>query len=664
MSDKVFSGIHPHFDFGHYTEEEKRIIKLFSNEWFISSPGPSIHLGSSSEYRYFLMKPVDNYQELFNLDREIVVVFSAYSNFLPRTFDAIDYVVKKHQKLRLEKICSVVISKDLSIQETLRNLLKEDVESQIIIPFTYEELLKPIDSYFIRNRFKQHFFSRDLFAFESPLRKDLYFFGRTDLVHNLVSRHRAAENSALFGLRRTGKTSIVFAVQRALKIINQNAVFIDCQNPSFHMRRWNRALFYIIHEIKDQLSINTRLNQEDKYSEENAPICFEQDLLRIYKQLNYRSILIIFDEIENITFTVSSTNHWANENDFIFFWQTLRSIFHKIGRVFTFMIVGTNPKCIETPLINGKDNPIFNQVPYEYIPGFDVPQTRDMVRKLGRLMGLKFDEILYSKLTEDYGGHPFLIRHVCSIMNRISDKERPVDVNRSIYEKAKQIFENEYQSYLELLISVLKQFYSDEYEMLELLAIEDYKTFKEFADNDIYFTNHLLGYGIIENCQGIFNYKIDALKKYLQKKKKYKKLIMTQEEKMQEISERRNKTEPKLRILVRNQLKAFYGTRSTKIVLESFGGDRKEKYLSLSYEELFDARKSKIFLDDLRKLIIENWECFKNIFSIDKDEFNAQLKVINKYRNDAHAKDITDDEMNYFRVSMSSVERLIKNFLE
>jgi len=663
MSD-VYPGIHPNFIFSNYSETEKAIIRALGREWYITCSGMPFNLGATSKYKYILMKPVANYQELFNLDREIIVVFSPYEAFQPRTLDAIDYVYKKHQQLRIEKICSLIVSMDNCVQDKLKDLLKEDVESQIIIPFTYDELSKPIDSYFIRNRFKYHFYARDLFAFESPLRKDLYFFGRTDLVHSLVNRHRAAENCALFGLRRTGKTSIIFAIQRALNKINQNSVFIDCQNPAFHKRRWNKALFYIIHEVKDQLKVNIRTTLEESYTEANASINFEQDIVRIYKKTGSKSILLIFDEIENITFNVSPTDHWAEDLDFVFFWQTLRSLFHKLGRIFTYMIVGTNPMCIETALIQGKDNPIFNQVPYDYIPGFDVPQTRDMVRKLGRVMGLKFDEIVYGKLTEDYGGHPFLIRHVCSIINRDSSKSRPVEVNRAFYEKSKSKFDNEYQSYVELLISVLKQYYSDEHEMLRFLALEDYSTFNEFADNDSSFTNHLLGYGIIEKCQNEYSFKIDALKKYLQKKNKYKKLNQTQEQKMSEISERRNAAETKLRLIIRNQLKAFNGKKAHQLVLQSFGITRSKKYEILSYNELFNPEIVNVYFDDLRQLIISHWHCFQNMYSIDKDEFNGQLKAINRYRNDAHAINISNEDMNYFRICMSSLESFIRCFTD
>jgi predicted AAA+ superfamily ATPase len=61
------------------------------------------------------------------------------------------------------------------------------------------------------------FYDRDLFDITSPLRKDLYFFGRTDLINKLVDRHSSNENSGVFGLRRSGKTSLIYAVERLME---------------------------------------------------------------------------------------------------------------------------------------------------------------------------------------------------------------------------------------------------------------------------------------------------------------------------------------------------------------------------------------------------------------------------------------------------------------
>lgn len=264
--------------------------------------------------------------------------------------------------------------------------------------------------------------------------------------------------------------------------------FIDCQNPAFHRRRWNKALYYVVYEICRQHNLKYVPTSEDLYTEEDASINFERDLLQVYNLLGKQNILLVFDEIENITFNVSPSEHWATGYDFIFFWQTLRSLFQKLNKVFSYLIVGTNPICVEVPVIKGKDNPIFNQVPFEYIPGFDVPQTREMVRKLGHAMGLMFDEIIHGKLTEDFGGHPFLIRHVCSVINSLAPSHRPVVVDKVLYEKAKTKFNQDYIGYVDMILNVLRSFYADEFAMMEYLAVKDYATFHDFARMSPYYT--------------------------------------------------------------------------------------------------------------------------------------------------------------------------------
>lgn len=664
MSKKVTPGINPSVLLDHFTQEEKNIIYRIAKEWYVTNGGGTAKLGPRVFYRYLSVKPIDSYREMFNIEREIVVIFSPYENFEPRTFDAIDYAISKFQTLRIEKICSVIVSRDNSIEQKVEQLLKSDPESQIVIPFSYNELLKDKDPYFMKNRFKKHFYTRDLFAFESPLKKDLYFFGRNDLVYKIVNRHKANENSGLFGLRKTGKTSVIFGISRVLSKLGDYSVLIDCQNPSFHKRRWNYGLYYIVQEIARQCKLTIDLMDESFYTEENASLVFEGEVCKIYDTIDKKSMMLIFDEIENITFNISSSEHWARGYDFIYFWQTLRSLFQKLNNVFSYLIVGTNPMCIETPTILGKDNPIFNQVPFEYIPGFDVNQTTEMIKKLGKIMGLKFDEIIYSKLTEDYGGHPFLMRHICSVINRLCASERPTFIYKDLYKKAQEIFKIEYANYIEMLLIVLHDYYNDEYEMLKYLALGDMKTFYEFFNISPYYTTHLLGYSIVEKNNNEFSFKIETVKEHLINKYKYQKLSLSPQEMFKEISERRNILEPKLRHIVRTQLTASFGKKDAKnIILETMGEPRKSKQNVLSYDELFDPRKSTIYFEDLRKLILKHWSVFKNIFEIDVHNFDIMMAAINKYRADAHAKELTQDEMNYFRYCISKIEEKVNEFV-
>jgi len=665
MEDRVTPGIHPQIRLFDFPEEERRIIERLGKEWYVTNGGTELKLGPSSSYRYILIKPVDHFQQMFNIEREMVLIFSSYENFEPRTLDAISAAFKLHQALRLERICAIVVSKDKEIEAKLTELLKNDQESQIVIPFTYHELLKSnADDFFFRNRFKRHFYTRDLFASEAPLKKDLYFFGRTDLVHELVNRHRSNQVSGLFGLRKTGKTSVIFGVQRALERIGAKSVFVDCQNPAFHRSKWNMALYYVLSEIKRQLKLNQRIRPEDQYTEEKASIYFEECITKFSKEVNNSNILIIFDEIENITPGVSPSKHWSEDMDFVYFWQTLRSLFQKLEKVFSYLLVGTNPLCVELERVHGKDNPIFGQIPIEYIPRFDVPQTREMVRRLGRIMGLQFDEVIYSKLTEDFGGHPYLIRHLCSVINSICGSERPATIDKTLYARAKDIFLRDYNHFLEMILNVLNEFFPDEYEMLRYLACGDTKTFDDFAQLSPLYTNHLLGYGILGENQGRFCFQIEAIKEHLLAKSKYQKLNQTQEEMWAEVSERRNSLEKQLRTLCRIQIQSHLGGEQARnCVLQIFGEPRKSKCSALAYKDLFNGNLSGILFSDFEKIISKHWDCFKNAFGPDKDDLLAKLRAINKLRADAHAKEINKDEMQYFRLSIQSIEKSLNDFL-
>jgi hypothetical protein len=200
--------------------------------------------------------------------------------------------------------------------------------------------------------------------------------------------------------------------------------------------------------------------------------------------------------------------------------------------------------------------------------------------------------------------------------------------------------------------------------MLTFLATGDIETFNAFASASNDYTNHLLGYNIIERNGNNYYFRIEAIKNYLIEKNKYKRINMSKDEKIAEISERRNFLEPKLRTVVRSLLHVRFGeSEARKIVLDIFGSDRKSKYDKLTLKELFDPNVSSIYFDDLRKIIHKNWDAFLNVFQCDKNDCDCWLTQINKYRADAHAKDIDEEEMAYFRICISKIEGVVNSYM-
>jgi hypothetical protein len=280
-------------------------------------------------------------------------------------------------------------------------------------------------------------------------------------------------------------------------------------------------------------------------------------------------------------------------------------------------------------------------------------------------MGLNFDEAIYARLTEDFGGHPYLIRHVCSVINRIAGSSRPIRVDKTLYGSGLDLFLRDYGHFIEMILGVLKDYFPDEYEMLRMLARGDIGSFSEFAQVSPLYTNHLLGYGILQEVGGRFSFKIETIARFMEAMEKHKKLHMSEEERWAEISERRNAIEHKLRRLCRMQMMAQLGEgAATQAVVAIFGEPRASKCASLKFADLFNGNKSGIYFSDLSKLISKHWDCFKNVFGPNKDEAVRNLELLNQLRADAHAKAITEAEFQVFRMAAERVERVVEEFLQ
>lgn len=660
---KVYPGINPRAQIKNLPREEQIIARSLSDDFYLTGGFNEISMGQS-KYRYFFLKFPDSLAQTFGARDEIIVLLSAFENFEPRTLDAIEKIQEANPGFRLDKICAFVISKDGNFIEKLNRTIKTQRECRLITPFTYEELRLKNNTEFYRGRIKEFFFERNLFDFDSPLRRDLYFFGRDDICQNLIDKHLTGQNSSLFGLRRSGKTSILLSLSRRIGSHNGLATVIDCQ--LLYQLKWNLALHFVVTAINSEHHTKIPINEKD-YAEESAAVSFSNDIEKINRKLK-KKILIAFDEVEQITFGVSFSQDWRDGSSYVRFWHALRSLTQKQENPITVLLAGTNPRCLEVPFVMGGDNPLYGQIKPEYIPGFTVQQTKQMIETLSSYMGISVDEEIYAYLVREFGGHPFLIRQICSYMKSELDKGNCRHIDRLLYEKSVIEFNNGAgHGFCEMVIGVLSEHYPDEYTMLSYLARGDIKDFEELAESDPTYTLHLIGYGVISKATSGYDFKIDAVKKHLSIKDRYKKINLTDAEKLSEISERRNAIEHRLRKIVSQVLRLAHGEEKAKdLVLAKHDNKTRTKYSVLPYRDLFNANKHEIYFNDLKELMRKNWELgFRNIFSEDVEKFNSRMILLNTIgRSDAHKKEVSDADMQSFRGAMSWLEEKVSDYFE
>jgi hypothetical protein len=328
------------------------------------------------------------------------------------------------------------------------------------------------------------------------------------------------------------------------------------------------------------------------------------------------------------------------------------------------MLVGTNPKCVESPMLNGHENPLFKSVPDSYVPPFDVAKTREMVRKLGRYMGLKFDEPIYSLLCDDFGGHPFLIRQFCSELHRHCKGDRPQLVRKPFYQAVKRESEEKITEYLDMILTVLQENFVDEYDLLRMLAADDIKGFNAFANHNPSTVKHLLGYGLVLRDQGSYAFNIEAIKAYVSRKHKFERLNLTIEEMRTEISLRRNNIEALLRQTALKVLVLSLGKAKVKdAILAAVPSGRRDKLTVYSGEKLLDVNQSPLFFLEMIELINKNWQLFENIFEVRKEKIINALRDINETgRPDCHAKGVDKDDFQQLRLHFKLLEEKLEGW--
>lgn len=630
------------------TSRERYIIRKMSE--FYGVTFSRIETFKNTEYNFSFLQPGDEYLEKFNMYNEFLIIFSKFESFDRRIFDFVDKTLVDYDN-RLDKVCIFLVSNDSSIESKIEDLNAENKDTKLIVPFTYKQFEQNFEKVDLENKLRKYFYNRDLFAIESPIKNESYFFGRKQIVQEFYSKYVSGEQSGLFGLRKIGKTSVIYALMRTIDFKKGAYVFIDCQNPSIHMLRWYELLKEIALKACDRFDVE--INFDDyNFDEKNASKSFEIILLKVYEKINKR-ILLIFDEIEMITINTSSSEHWKKREDFLYFWQTIRAFYQSNQGTISFLVAGVNPYCVEKASINDVDNPIFSMVNPIYLELFDFENVKKMVSSIGAYMGLNFEEEIYSKLVDDYGGHPFLIRHVCSLINQSSNIERPVKINKYDYYKEKENYDLNISKYIEQIIQVLKNSYPKEYELLEILAIKGSEEFISNLDKgDITIIQHLIGYGVLKKYKNQYFITIDALKMYLEKNSRLNS-DKTQEEKRTRISKRRNAIEIKLRDLIYFAFKTQYKEVEVREkILSAKSSKDHDKFAGIPTKKLME---NSYFYLELKVIINKNWDLFSRVFE-DKSKFTSSMDIVSEFRVDAHAKPITDEEYAFINYSLTWLE--------
>lgn len=400
----------------------------------------------------------------FGFTREVMLFYSPHEDLQSRTFET---AVREAQtsSRSVTPDTFFIWSPDQRVGMKLRDWSRPD---KLGIPLKLDDE----NALSLISLLRDHIYSRDLFHITIPV-SGASFFGRRTLIQSLRDDVFNQRVTGIFGLRKSGKTSILMKLREELAKDQVTCVYVDLEafptppeDPTDDILAETRNR--LIQALKNQNLRTKELSETSK-----RPSILElknalQELLVKLSKDGYR-VLLMLDEIEYLT---PSDKIDVAEGDMPRISQLLaafRSVVQESTN-FSFILSGLTSAIIEEGRLYGRPNPLFSWANPLYVRPLDRSEADDLARTVGGKMGIRILPGALEALHEASGGHAYLYRNLSSAVV----KNLPADDVQRTMGKASVLHELEdwksrVDGNIREIIDHIQRYYPTEGVMLELL---------------------------------------------------------------------------------------------------------------------------------------------------------------------------------------------------
>jgi len=473
------------------------------------------------------LKPDRGLRDLLATSRQILFWVAEHDELqVDHIINASRYIIEKRPLF--SEILAIIASRDSGTRRMV-----EEVGEKLQTPFAgfsikeFSGFLPFGQTDFLR-ALQTQFFTRDLYRRSLAITSPASFFGRKSIVNELLAHLRqGTAHVGLFGLRKMGKTSVLY---RLLDSLRTSGVALTAHIDVQLIDAINPTASYFLRSVGDQLlDANPSARQIEGlklFGREGSPHraisenevfeLFAHDLKAVLAETRTK-VIILFDEIERMS-PEASRSKWGDS--FIRIWRLLRGLDQTYPDRLGFFVTGTNPQCIEANTFAGQENPVYNYFSRYYLSPLDQAECEELLTKLGTRMGLAWRPEVIESLSHQVGGHPFLLRSFASIIHReLSPRTTEVWVEPHLIPRLVDRFLLQHDSDLSQMVDVLRDQYNDEFWLLGILADGRVGEFRELVRSFPNEIGHLIGYGLIGKDLDNSGLQLEVLQTWLQRRR-------------------------------------------------------------------------------------------------------------------------------------------------
>ncbi len=384
------------------------------------------------------VKPAEYMREAFELAPELLVVVLPAQEAFAKDIQQAEALLSG-KNLRLDAGLVLAFVRDESAADRLAAPVARTGRNYVFIDAQImDEAVDPRK--WLRTKLREQLGAADLFEPSKPV-TGWDFFGRESELKRLRQYVVAGKPVGLYGLRKTGKTSLALRCLEQLGGEGSTVgVHIDLQALGIEnsyigfMRRLILSLGESFSRLKlgaKGLDIPPDFADREKLRRISDQEVQRQAVVALEATIDWasenpaRRVLLFIDEYERLfEETIFPQKEALAVLDY------LRGLVQTYPASFTFIIAGLSRRFAEQSRIGKRQNPLFNFAVDFPIAGLEHKALKDMFRKIGKRVGLKFLPESLELIQQQTGGHPALARK----FGRLIDRRVPLDQRIDIYQ--------------------------------------------------------------------------------------------------------------------------------------------------------------------------------------------------------------------------------------
>jgi hypothetical protein len=346
------------------------------------------------------------------------------------------------------------------------------------------------------------------------------FFGRRLLLNSISANVKNQQIPAVFGMRKTGKTSVLKELERQNSVSasadreGDRVIYvyqdledlpdIDFGNPVIELT------CDLAQKIRNQLgSAGFKVRPLVDITRESTLLDFKRAMQQVLTQsANKRlHLVIILDEIEYLCPPGAESAETTSTSVLVpQFFGVLRKLVQEssganhTGARVSLILAGLASASVEARQLFGRENPLFSFAKPYYVSPLAFEDTTDLLRVLGSRHGLIWEDEAIALVHAETGGHAILVRELASqATTDLPDQGLELVIISSDHvKKVVPRYRRAVSSQIDQILSHIERFYKTEWELLELvMEWQDRSEVAEMAETYPSAVNRLENLGII-----------------------------------------------------------------------------------------------------------------------------------------------------------------------